>query len=97
DLGKEVHGSIFHAAVYGGRLFLFADSEQKKQFKENPAAYDQVDLALDGMCVVTQREEGRQVDGDENYFAWYHNRRYLFASSAFRQKFIAAPEQYVVP
>jgi YHS domain-containing protein len=97
DLDQEVHGSIFHAAIYRGRLFLFANAEQKQAFKQDPAVYDLVDLALAGKCVVSQREESRQVDGDENYCARYHNRRYLFASPEYRQKFIATPERYVGP
>jgi YHS domain-containing protein len=96
--GKEVSGSIFHAVVYpsrGGRLFLFTDQEHKEMFKQNPAVYNQIDLALDGNCIVTQQEEGKQVAGDENYLAWYHNQRYLFASSKHRQKFITSPESYI--
>ncbi len=95
DLGKEVHGSIFHAAIYRDRLFLFADAEQKVAFKQDPTSYDQVDLALAGKCVVTLLEDGKRVDGDANVMVWYHNRRYLFASTEYRQKFLATPERYV--
>ena len=95
DLGKEVHGSIFYAALYQGRLFLFADTKQKEMFRQDPTVYAQVDLAMDGKCAVSQREEGRLVAGKEEEFTWYHNRRYLFASPEYRRKFIVSPERYV--
>jgi YHS domain-containing protein len=95
DRDRQVAGSIQHAALYEGRLYLFAGAAQKTAFQENPSAYAEVDLAYQGKCVVTQREEGRQIKGNPKYLAWHQNRRYLFSSARHRQKFNASPELYL--
>ena len=97
DSGQRVAGSIYHAAQYEGRLFLFAGAEQKRTFKSSPETYAQADLALDGNCVVTHVDEGKLVKGKAEHMVWHQGMRYYFASPELREKFLANPEHYTQP
>ncbi len=95
-LGKTVPGSIYHAAVYDKRLFLFTGADQKQAFKSQPEIYKNIDLALSGQCVVSHQEDKQPVDGKAEFEARYGDLRYRFASAEYKQKFLAAPVQYAV-
>jgi len=96
DDGQRVRGSIFHAAEYQGRLFLFADARRKSAFKAEPSRYALIDVAAGGACVVSQRDEQRVVAGDAHFAAWHHGLVYWFAGADALQKFLADPTRYEV-
>jgi YHS domain-containing protein len=97
DEGKHVRGSIFHAAEYHGRLFLFADAQRKSTFKADPERYAAVDLAAEGACRVTQVDEAKTSPGLAEFAAWHGGLVYYFAGADQKAKFLAAPERYVEP
>ena len=97
DSNKHVAGSIYYAAQYQGRLFLFAGADQKQAFKSSPETYAQADLALEGNCVVTHVDEGKLVKGKAELMVWHHGMRYYFATPELREKFLANPEHYTQP
>jgi YHS domain-containing protein len=95
DEGQRVRGSIFHAAEYHGRLFLFADAQRKSIFKADPERYASVDLAAGGACRVTQVDEAKTAPGLAEFAAWYGGLIYHFAGADEKRKFLAAPERYI--
>ena len=88
-------GSIHHAGINGGRLFLFSNAEGQKMFRANPAAYVTADLALDGNCAVCAANMGKSVAGRPDIVAIHNGLRYLFPSEDQRSQFLAAPERFV--
>jgi YHS domain-containing protein len=96
DQDKSVRGSIFHAAEYQGRLFLFADAAHKAAFKADPAKYAMVDVAAGGSCVVTLAEKDRTEAGFAEFATWYNGKLYRFAGAEQLKKFLATPERYAV-
>jgi YHS domain-containing protein len=97
DHQRLTAGSIYHAAYHEGRLYFFAGPEQKKSFKNRPELYTQADLALEGHCVVTFAEEGKQVVGEEDLLVRHEGVRYLFASPEQREKFLKQPQRFRQP
>ncbi len=95
-MGKRVPGSIHHAAISHNRLFLFPSEDQKKAFLANPAAYADVDLALDGNCAVCLIEMNKEMPGKPEITAIYHGLRYQFPSEKQRKMFLANPRKYAV-
>jgi len=94
ELGKLVSGKNDFTVLYQDRLFLFADAEKKKAFKDDPKMLAKVDLANDGLCIVTQREEGKQMAGNPLYLTWHQGKRYWFAAQEQKEKFLADPKAY---
>jgi YHS domain-containing protein len=97
DEGKRVRGSIFHAAEYHDRLYLFADAQHKATFKADPERYANVDVASHGECVVSKIDDKKTVLGLAEFAVWHKGRLYLFAGIEQRDKFIAAPDRYLAP
>lgn len=94
DRAEHVRGSVFHAAEFDGRLFLFADAGMKAKFKANPAKYAMVDIAAEGFCAVTLVDKEEKVPGVQQFATWYDGKTYRFAGAAEKAKFLATPEQY---
>lgn len=92
---ERVQGSVFHAVTYNGRLYLFADAEQKNTFSANPELYEKGDLAEGGNCVVSQLENKSELPGSPDFEAVYGGLRYRFVSEEHRKKFLAEPKIYV--
>jgi YHS domain-containing protein len=91
---EHVRGSVFHAAEFDGRLFLFADASAKARFKADPAKYALVDVATNGYCAVTLVDKEEQVPGVQQFAAWYDGKVYRFAGAAEKAKFLADPKRY---
>jgi YHS domain-containing protein len=99
DHQRLTPGSLYHA-VYdeaSGRFFFFAGPEQKIAFEKMREHYSQADLALEGHCVVTFVEEGKQVAGEEDLLVRHEGVRYLFASPEQREKFLKQPQRFRQP
>lgn len=95
DHAHRVPGSAYQPLIAGGRLFLFADAAEKQAFKENPALYENADLALNGNCIVSLLEEQREETGLPAYETVFQGLRYRFVSQAKLDQFLAEPERYV--
>ena len=89
-----VEGSVRHATLRKGRVYLFPGAEQQNEFKRNPKQYDDSDLAADGNCVVCQSEKGLLVKGRREFTALHRGLRYLFPGDAQRKMFLANPTKY---
>ncbi len=93
-IGKRMPGSVFHAAYHQERLYLFPGAEQRQMFVDNPGEYADVDLAMDGQCVVCRVEMNQEVAGDPHFAAYHNGMRYLFPSVEQLQMFHANPQKY---
>lgn len=93
--GQRVPGSIYHAAFHRGRLYLFADAPHKQMFVADPAAYANVDVAMDGNCPVCRVEMNKTMPGDATVAAFYQGKRYLFPGAEQQQMFLQNPTKYV--
>jgi YHS domain-containing protein len=97
DRGERVRGSVYHASQYQKRLFLFADAESKARFDAGPAPYASVDLAADGLCVVTLADEGSSTPGLVEFSVWHDGLLYRLAGPEEKARFLASPEKYAAP
>ena len=95
-MGKRVPGSVYHAAFYHQRLFLFPSEEQKAMFRAAPADFADVDLALGGNCSVCLVEMQKEVPGNPKFTVIHDGFRYQFPSAKQRDMFVANPNKYVV-
>lgn len=95
-MNKRVAGDIRYAATHKGRLFLFANAENKNAFLARPDAYADADLAYGGKCVVCLVGMQQDVPGKPELTVVHKGLRYLFASPAQRDEFLAHPEKYEV-
>lgn len=100
DSNLRVQGSVFHAKKverYKNRLYLFAGSKEVEAFTANPDRYIDADLAEDGNCIVTQKEDGELLAGLPELMAWHKGMRYYFASPEKRERFKADSKSYLEP
>ncbi len=95
NAGQRVAGNIRHGALYNGRVFLFPSASQKQAFLANQAKYADVDLALDGRCVVCRVMAGKDVPGKPEFTAIHRGLRYQFVSDRERRIFLENPEKFV--
>ncbi len=95
--GELVNGSVHQPrrCPNSGRLYLLAGEAEAAAF--DAAAQDFLDLDLfhSGTCIVTLVEEGKPVIGDPKVGTWYHGLRYTFSTAEKRERFLAAPEEYL--
>ena len=92
--GKRMPGSVHHASVHQGRLFLFPSANEKKVFDSNPASFADADLALNGECAVCLVKGGHHVPGKADFAELHKGLRYLFPSQNEQQMFRADPTKY---
>ena len=90
----RVPGSVFHAAQYKGRLYLFANADESKSFANNKAQFENADLAYQGNCMVSKIEEKKEVPGLPEFEATYLGKRYRFVSEEYHKKFLADSKAY---
>lgn len=93
--GLRNPGKIDHLSFYQGRVFLFPNTQIKAIFDKSPKKYADVDLALDGKCVVCKVDGGKDVPGKPEFTSIYKGMRYQFPSAAVMQKFEVNPAKYV--
>ncbi len=94
DKDRHVQGSIYHAAQFEDRLFLFAGAAEKRAFGENPDKYVDADLAADGKCVVSDIDEATTTAGLPELLTWYRGKRYYFASPKHQDQFLRDSQRY---
>lgn len=91
----RVPGSVQHAAISDGRVFLFPSEAEKAEFLTNPGQFLNADLAFNGNCAVCFVKGGQTVQGRPDFTATHNGLRYLFPSAAERAEFQRSPATYV--
>ncbi len=94
--GKRVPGSIYHAAFYRSRLYLFPSQREKQAFLSKPAEFENADLALKGECAVCLAKMKKHVPGKPEFTAIHNGLRYQFPSDGERQMFLKKPARFSV-
>ena len=94
DMQKRIPGSVHHAAITGGKLFLFPNAELKEKFRADPGKYVNADLALGGECAVCRVEMNKAVAGVPEHSLTYGGMRYQFPGSDQMKMFMANPTKY---
>ena len=86
-----VSGDPSMTAVYRGRTYMFAGSDQRKQFKADPVRHTPRFSGHDPVLVVDGR---RRVLGKTDYCVTYEGRLYMFSSSVTLSRFRQNPTRY---
>ncbi len=94
DMGQRVPGKAEFALVHKERLYLFPGQEQLNTFKNNPAKYENADLALDGACPVCLVKMDQVVKGDPKIAVVHDGLRYLFPGPEQKAMFEKDPEAF---
>lgn len=91
ETNERVRGQLDCGMLHSGRLVFFASPGRLQQFRGDPARFENVDLALGGLCSVTRRATGRDVPGIPETVALRDGLRYWFASANDRSTFLGEP------
>ncbi|MEZ6045511.1 MAG: hypothetical protein R3C11_08000 [Planctomycetaceae bacterium] len=94
--GHRPAGKVEHRFVYQDRLYLFPSAAIMEKFTEDPAAFENADLAYDGNCAICLKEAGAENPGKAEFMALHNGMRYLFPNAALLTKFQENPAQYAV-
>jgi YHS domain-containing protein len=94
ETGRRAKGQLEYGVLHGSRLMFFASEDDRQYFLQDPSQFADVDLALDGRCIVTRRDFGRDVAGIPDTVAVYRGLRYFFASAHDRDLFLKNPARY---
>lgn len=88
--GEEVQGEEGFAVVRGRFRYLFANAENQRLFEEDPERYE---VQVDGLCA----QMGGTVLGHPDLWAVHDGRLYLFGTPGCRERFQAAPADFLEP
>ncbi len=91
---KRVPGSVRHAALHRGRLYLFPSKKELDAFSKTPKKFENTDLALKGDCSVCIVMANKKVPGKTEFTAMHNGFRYLFPADNERQIFLRDPARY---
>jgi YHS domain-containing protein len=91
---KRVPGNIRHAALHGGRLYLFPSDKEKQVFAKTPGKFQNTDLACKGLCSVCKIMANKEIPGKTNFTAMHNGFRYLFPSAREREMFVKEPSRF---
>lgn len=94
DGGRLAAGSLEHRSLYDGRLYFFASAEEKKAFDEDPAAFEEADLVLQGFSPVSLVEDEVLRRGDNEFEVIFEGRRVRPADAKQKEAFLASPARY---
>ena len=94
EMGRRIPGSVQHAALNNGHLYLFSNEQAKEMFRNNKDKYVKADLAFDGKCSVCLVEMNKPVDGVPAFTTTYKGMRYQFPSGEQQQMFKLNPSKY---
>jgi YHS domain-containing protein/thiol-disulfide isomerase/thioredoxin len=95
DDKRAVDGATRIAAIYRGRLYLFANAEQRRRFQAAPKQYADSDLAINGVCPVCRIDHEVEVEGTAEHRTTFQGLFYRFDSPEHLRLFLAAPERYL--
>ncbi len=94
--GQRVRGNLSQGLKQNGRLYFFANDENKRTFQENPNQYVNIDLALRGDCVVCQKEMQKRMSGNPQVTIIHGGIRYQFAGAQQRNTFLSNRAKYTM-
>jgi len=94
--GRRVAGDLTFGLLHQNRVYFFRGVEQLESFRSNPAQYADVDLANQGLCVVSQQMENKRIKGLPQTVAIVDGRRYLFANAHMQSIFASNPARFGV-
>ena len=94
DMNKRMQGSVLHAALSGGRLFLFPNAEIKEKFRADLGKYLNTDLAMGGQCAVCRVVMDKAVQGKPELSLIHGGLRYQFPGEDQLRMFISNPTKY---
>ncbi|MGI9455805.1 MAG: hypothetical protein ACR2NU_04545 [Aeoliella sp.] len=92
--GERVAGDLRLGVVQNGRLVFLASDQHRQAFHAAPSAYENVDLAHGGECVVCRVDGNMRSPGQEQLVLLYHGMRYHFASGDHLNAFARDPGKY---
>jgi YHS domain-containing protein len=75
-MNKAVKGDAAISMDFAGKHYVFANTDAKKMFKEDPPKFG---VAYDGYC-ATAMSMGKTLDSDPSIFTVEHGVTYLFSS-----------------
>lgn len=81
--------------IHAGRLYFFADEDQRTAFQQAPQRYADADLGENGECPVSRLSKSRRVPGIPATAVRHDGLRYQFASDYHRRLFCESPAKYV--
>ena len=93
-MGQRVAGDLSFGVDHKGRYYFFANEEQRKMFHADPAAFENVDLAMGGYCPVCKVDMGQDIVGNPKFALTYRGMRYLFPGEEQMKKFQQNPSKY---
>jgi YHS domain-containing protein/thiol-disulfide isomerase/thioredoxin len=95
DDNVEVDGVTRIAAIYHGRLYLFANLEKRRRFQAEPRRYADNDLANNGACPVCRIDHAIEIEGSAEHRTTFQGLLYRFDSPEHLHEFLADPERYL--
>ena len=96
NTGKRSIGKLECGLIHARRLYFFAGSGEREQFRGDRSRYANGDLAHAGKCLVSHVDQGRDVTGLPETVAVVNGLRYHFAGAYQRGLFAANMAHYGV-
>lgn len=93
--GKRVPGTVQHAKLNDGRLYLFPSEKEMEAYESMPKAFAKSDLAVNGECIVCLAKMGKHVAGSSDHTVIHNGLRYLFPSENEAKVFRQSPQQFI--
>ena len=93
---KRVMGKLEYGLIHARRLYFFAGSGEREEFRSDPSRFANGDLAHEGKCLVSHIDQGRDVTGLPETVAVVNGLRYHFAGAHQRGLFAGQMAHYGV-
>ncbi len=100
-MNKQVAGSTEFTAIHNGMRYLFPEDKTRQMFLQSPAEFAKAQVtasspvALGGYCSVCLVKMQKWVKGTDEHEVEYDGQRYQFPDNGAKEKFAAAPENFV--
>lgn len=94
EMGRRIPGSVQHAALHQGHLYLFANAKAKDMFRASKEKYVDADVAFGGKCSVCLVEMNKPMPGVPEFTSMYKGKRYLFPGADQKAMFQLNPSKY---
>lgn len=93
--GKRVAGSVRYATLHKKRVYMFSNSDERREFRANIKKFENADVAFSGNCPVCMAGE-KKVPGRAEFSLNHCGVRYLFPGEKERIVFLRDPEKYAI-
>lgn len=94
ETGERTPGRLEYGVLHGSRLAFFGSEDERHDFLDDPARFNDADLAIGGRCIVARHDLARDVAGIPETVATHQGLRYYFASAHDRALFLRNPGRY---